>query len=71
LCNINLNHLISNFENFKKISKQNTILVVSGFYKEDLDQVNLKLKNKNFDFLDFKEKNNWISSKYCYNLTAQ
>lgn len=71
LCNINLNHLISNFENFKKISKQNTILVVSGFYKKDLDQVNLKLKNKNFDFLDFKEKNNWISSKYCYNLTAQ
>ena len=68
LCNINLNHLIDNFQNFDKISIQNTHLIVSGFYKNDLDQVNAELKKNNFDFIDFIEKNNWVSSKYCYNL---
>lgn len=68
LCNINLNHLIDNFQNFSKISIQNTHLIVSGFYKNDLDQVNAELKKNNFDFIDFIEKNNWVSSKYCYNL---
>ncbi len=68
LCNINLNHLIDNFQNFDKISIQNTHLIVSGFYKNDLEQVNAELKKNNFDFIDFTEKNNWVSSKYCYNL---
>ena len=68
LCNINLNHLIDNFQNFDKISIQNTHLIVSGFYKNDLDQVNAELKKNNFDFIDFIEKNNWVSSKYCYYL---
>ena len=68
LCNINLNHLIDNFQNFDKISIQNTHLIVSGFYKNDLDQVNAELKKNNFDFIGFTEKNNWVSSKYCYNL---
>lgn len=68
LCNINLNHLIDNFKIFDKISIQNTHLIVSGFYKNDLDQVNAELKKNNFDFIDFIEKNNWVSSKYCYNL---
>lgn len=68
LCNINLNHLIDNFKIFDKISIQNTQLIVSGFYKNDLDQVNAELKKNNFDFIDFIEKNNWVSSKYCYNL---
>lgn len=68
LCNINLNHLINNFQNFDKISIQNTHLIVSGFYINDLEQVNAELKKNNFDFIGFTEKNNWVSSKYRYNL---
>ena len=68
LCNINLNHLIDNFKNFDKISIKNTYLIVSGFYKSDLEQVNAELKKNNFDFIGVSEKNNWVSSKYCYNL---
>ena len=66
LCNINLNHLVDNFKNFTTISKSNTVLIISGFYKEDLDFVNIKLKNLNFYFKDFKEKNNWVSARYIY-----
>ena len=69
LCNINLNLLISNFKNFSQISMQNTILIVSGFYRNDLDLVSIELKKKNFHILDFKEKNNWISAKYYYSST--
>ena len=69
LCNINLNLLISNFKNFAQISTQNTTLIVSGFYRNDLDLVNIKLKKNNFHILDFKEKNNWISAKYYYSST--
>ena len=69
LCNINLNLLISNFKNFAQISMQNTILIVSGFYRNDLDLVNIELKKNNFHILNFKEKNNWISAKYYYSST--
>jgi len=69
LCNINLNLLISNFKNFAQISMQNTILIVSGFYRNDLDLVSIELKKNNFHILDFKEKNNWISAKYYYSST--
>ena len=70
LCNITLNHLIDNFNNFKKMSSNNTELIISGFYKDDLKKVNRELKKYNFDFMDYKEKNNWVSSKYCYNLNC-
>ena len=70
LCNITLNHLIDNFNNFKKMSSNDTELIISGFYKDDLKKVNRELKKYNFDFMDYKEKNNWVSSKYCYNLNC-
>ena len=58
--------MVDNFKNFTTISKSNTVLIISGFYKEDLDFVNIKLKNLNFYFKDFKEKNNWVSARYTY-----
>ena len=64
LSNITLNNLKSNFENFKKISNQSTILIISGFYKNDLDRVNLMLKKFEFELLDYKIKNNWVASRY-------
>ena len=70
LCNITLNHLIDNFNNFKKMSSNNTELIISGFYKDDLKKVNRELKKYNFDFIDYKEKNNWVSSRYFYNLNC-
>ena len=67
LSNITLNNLKDNFKNFKNLAKQNSILIVSGFYKKDLKNVNLMLKNFGFELLEFKTKNNWAASKYCCN----
>jgi len=66
LSNITLNNLKNNFESFKNLSNQNSILIVSGFYKKDLKKVNQMLKNFGFELIDFKTKNNWIASRYCY-----
>ena len=52
------------------MSSNNTELIISGFYKDDLKKVNRELKKYNFDFMGYKEKNNWVSSKYCYNLNC-
>ena len=67
LSNITLNNLKDNFKNFKNLAKQNSILIVSGFYKKDLKNVNLMLKNFGFELVEFKTNNNWAASKYCCN----
>ncbi len=65
LSNITLNNLKDNFKNFKNLTKQNSILIVSGFYKKDLKKTNQMLENFGFEFIEFKIKNNWVASKYC------
>jgi len=67
LSNITLNNLKDNFKNFKNLAKQNSILIVSGFFKKDLKNVNLMLKNFGFELVEFKTNNNWAASKYCCN----
>ena len=67
LSNITLNNLKNNFENFNNISNDKTTLVVSGFYKNDLDEVNEELNNFGFIFSDFKSRNNWVASRYYRN----
>ena len=66
LSNITLNGLVKNFKNFKKISKNNTILIVSGFYINDEFEVKKKLNRLGFKLKDTKVKNNWAAFKYCY-----
>ena len=67
LSNITLNNLKDNFKNFKNLAKQNTILIISGFYKKDLKNVNQMLKNYGFELIEFKTKNRWVASTYCCN----
>ena len=67
LSNITLNILKENFENFKKFSRRQTNLILSGFYKNDLENVNEILDGLNFTNIDSKNKNNWIAARYCYN----
>ena len=67
LSNITLNNLKDNFKNFKNLAKQNTTLIISGFYEKDLKNVNQMLENFGFELLEYKIKNRWVASKYCYN----
>ena len=67
LSNITLNNLKDNFKNFKNLAKQNTILIISGFYKKDLKNANHMLKDYGFELIEFKTKNRWVASKYYCN----
>ena len=67
LSNITLNNLKNNFENFNKISNDKTTLILSGFYKNDLEEVNEEVNNFGFIFSDFKSRNNWVASRYYHN----
>jgi ribosomal protein L11 methyltransferase len=67
LSNITLNNLKDNFKNFENIAKQNTILIISGFYNKDLKNINQMLKDYGFELIEFKTKNRWVASKYCCN----
>ena len=66
LSNINLNNLKNNFENFNKISNNKTTLILSGFYQNDLENVNEVLNNYGFMFSDYKSRNNWVASRYYH-----
>ena len=67
LSNITLNILKENFKNFKMFSSRQTNLILSGFFKNDLENVNEILDGLNFTNIDSKTKNNWIAARYCYN----
>mgnify|MGYP001196531288 FL=1 len=64
LSNITLNDLKDNFENFKNMSNKKTIVILSGFFENDLLVVNKMLEKFNFKMLDYKLKNNWVASSY-------
>tara|TARA_Y100000814_G_scaffold120368_1_gene86242 strand:- start:45 stop:878 length:834 start_codon:yes stop_codon:yes gene_type:complete len=66
LSNITLNNLKNNFENFNKISNNKTTLILSGFYENDLENVNEVLNNYGFIFSDYKSRNNWVASRYYH-----
>ena len=66
LSNITLNNLKENFENFNKISNDNTTLILSGFYENDLGNINELLSNFGFVFSDYKTRNNWVASSYYH-----
>ena len=67
LSNITLNGLVENFENFNSISKANTILILSGFYKDDLNYISELLTKFKFEFTDYKMKNDWVAARYYRN----
>ena len=66
LSNITLNNLKDNFENFNKISNDKTTLILSGFYENDLENINEVLNNLGFIFSDYKTRNNWVASRYYH-----
>ena len=61
------NHHKDNLKYIENIAKQNTTLIISGFYEKELKNVNQMLENFGFELLEYKIKNRWVASKYCYN----
>jgi ribosomal protein L11 methyltransferase len=44
----------------------NGVLLLSGYYKEDLELITQKCKNEGLRFEKNLEKNNWVAAKYVF-----
>lgn len=64
IANINRNVLLKQLEDYCKVLKGKGILLMSGFYKEDLEQIEKKSGEYHFKFSEIYELDGWIGVKY-------
>jgi len=64
IANINRNILLNDMEIYSKGLKKGGELYLSGFYKEDLPIIIEYCNKLGLQFVENKEKNNWIAAKF-------
>jgi ribosomal protein L11 methyltransferase len=62
--NINKNVLLSQIPEYKKCMNPGGLLLLSGFYKSDIEDINKPAIENNLQFLGQNESNNWLMLKY-------
>jgi len=62
--NINLNILVRDMEAYAAAMKTGGIIYFSGFYQADLKKLEQAANKTNLQFVDFKEKNNWMAATF-------
>jgi ribosomal protein L11 methyltransferase len=62
--NINRNVLLADIAAYSKVLKTNGTLFLSGFYKEDLEQITNTAFENGLEFVSFETKNNWTAAQY-------
>jgi len=64
IANINRNILLADIPAYVDSLNNNGILLLSGFYTEDLDMITEKCKESALKFEKNLERNNWVAAKY-------
>jgi ribosomal protein L11 methyltransferase len=64
IANINRNILLEDLPEYVKSLNKNGILLLSGFYTEDLDLITQKCVELGLKFEKNLERNNWVAAKY-------
>ncbi len=64
IANINRNILLQDLEIYAKNLAKNGVLLLSGFYREDIPKLDMEAKQNNLYLEKTLEKNNWVSLKY-------
>lgn len=64
IANINRNILLEDMHVYKKCLKSGGLLYLSGFYTQDLAIIKETCNNLGLEFVDNKEKNNWVAAKF-------
>jgi ribosomal protein L11 methyltransferase len=67
IANINRNILLNDMQAYVDCLNNNGILLLSGFYNEDIPFIDAACKEKGLTFVKKFEKNNWVSLKYLKN----
>jgi ribosomal protein L11 methyltransferase len=64
IANINRNILLNDMQHYVNCLNKNGILLLSGFYNEDIPFIDASCLEKGLTFVKKFERNNWISLKY-------
>ncbi len=64
IANINRNILLNDMATYTKCLNDRGILLLSGFYKEDIETIDQEVKKYGLELEHTLEKNNWVSLKY-------
>ena len=64
LANINRNILLADMDKYVTCLNKGGNLYMSGFYTEDIAVIREKAESLGLQYLDFKEKNNWVAVKF-------
>lgn len=64
IANINRNILLADIPAYVRALNENGILLVSGFYAQDLEMITKKCVGEGLKFENNKERNNWVAAKY-------
>ena len=59
--NINRNILLQDIPEYAKVLNDSGLLIMSGFYKEDIPAIRKKSEECGLQFLRFNEQDNWVS----------
>ncbi len=59
LANINRNILLQDMDKYKEALEEDGVLIMSGFYAEDVDVIRDKAEELGFFYLGFKQQDNW------------
>lgn len=66
MANINRNILLADIPIYVDHLKKGGILLLSGFYKEDIPLISKECEANGLSFQENLEKNNWVASKYVF-----
>ena len=67
LANINKNVLLADLKTYARILKREGILLLSGFYRQDLPDLQNTASDQGLHFLDSRERNEWTAARFLKN----
>jgi ribosomal protein L11 methyltransferase len=66
LANINRNVLLEQIPAYGDALKKDGLLLLSGFFKEDLEAIEQRCRQVNLYQMDYREKNRWVSALFTH-----
>jgi ribosomal protein L11 methyltransferase len=66
IANINRNILLNDMQTYVDCLNKNGILLLSGFYNEDIPFIDASCTEKGLTYVKKFERNNWVSLKYTF-----
>jgi ribosomal protein L11 methyltransferase len=64
IANINRNILLQDLEVYQNCIQAGGMLLLSGFYQEDIEPIEKHCNSMNLNLLETKEKNNWVALRF-------